>query len=482
MKQDRKDTIYGLTRSVCPTCNQLVDATYVVRGGALVLRSFCPEHGFTEALVARDAARHHRNRRFNKPGTIPLHFERTFHGCPDSCGICPEHQQHTCLGIIDVTSACNLACPACFAAAGPHGAHLSVSQIGAMMDRLIRCEGDPEVVQLSGGEPTLHPEIVEIVALAHEKGLGKVLINTNGVRLVEDPGLLDRLAEHDPTIYLQFDGFTPETYRALRGRDLSELKREAVARISERGLRIVLVATVVRGVNDHEVGALVDYALAEPQVRSVNFQPATFTGRFTVRPAKPAGAQGEGAPQGAPSASNPFEDPMDRFTLDDLAEAISAQSRHGLRPDDFFPIPCPDPACSIATYLHQTEGEVRPLPRLVNVEEYLDYFKNVSVAQLTDELRRALESLFSMSAVPGDETSKSFCTACAIELDWGAIEQEITMISAMHFMDEHTFDLARARKCCVHQILPDDGGIIPFCNYNVLWRRRPRGGAAGEAE
>ncbi|MBI5490440.1 MAG: radical SAM protein [Deltaproteobacteria bacterium] len=452
-KEDRAGALYQVTRSVCPECLAPIDAQIIQRDGRLVMRKWCREHGWFEALVAPDAARHHAQRRFNKPGTVPLHFEREFHGCPDSCGLCPEHQQHTCLGIIDIIDRCNLSCPVCFADARPDGRMLSPDQVGAMLDRFLRCEGDPEVLQLSGGEPTLHPQLVEILALAKRKGLRKILLNTNGLRLAEDDDLLDRLVESDPTIYLQFDGFAPETYRRLRGRDLSALKLRVLERAARRGLRIVLVATVVRGVNEHELGAIVDLALGHEQITCVNFQPATWAGRFD-------GSTGND------------RDPLDRVTLPEIAERIAAQSKHGLKAEDFFPIPCPDPSCSLATYIHNANGVVRPLPRLINIEDYLDYLKNVSAPELTQPLRRALESLFSMSAVPGEKTTRSFCEACGISLDWGEIEREITMVSAMHFMDASNFDLARAQKCCVHQILPDDGGIVPFCVYNVLHRGR----------
>ncbi len=449
-KQDREGTFLGITRSVCPTCRKIIDAQLVSRGRQVVMRKWCGEHGWFESLVANDVERYVAQRRFNKPGTIPHHFEREFHGCPDSCGLCPEHQQHTCLGIIDVTDSCNLRCPVCFADAEAGGRHLSLAQIGDMLDRLKRCEGNPEVIQLSGGEPTLHPEIVDIVRLCRDKGYDKILLNTNGIRLAKEDRLLDALAELDPTFYLQFDGFDPETYRRIRGEDLSELKLRVVERLAARRQRTVLVATLVRGINDDELGALTDFALDQEWVRCLNIQPVTYAGRFE------AGAR----------------DGLDRITLGEIAERIADQSGYGLRVDDFFPIPCPDPSCSLATYIHKVGDEVRPLPRLVDIDDYLDYIKNVSVVQLTDRIRVALEGLFSMSAVPGEETSKSFCTACSVELDWGAIESEITMISMMHFMDEENFDLARSKKCCVHQILPDDGGIIPFCNYNVLHRGR----------
>ncbi|MBW2457316.1 MAG: radical SAM protein [Deltaproteobacteria bacterium] len=453
-QRDRGSTPYQLTRSVCPECLQFIDAQLLVRQGKLIMRKRCPDHGWFEALVSSDAQAHHAERRFNKPGTLPFHFERTHHGCPDSCGLCPEHQQHTCLGILEITQACDLSCPVCFAAAGGKGAHLPVDEIGKMLDRLKKCEGEPEVIQLSGGEPTRHPDIIEIVQLAKDKGFTKILLNTNGIRLHDDLKFLDRLAAVDPTIYLQFDGFDPATYRQLRGRDLAATKLRVVELLRERGMCTVLVATLVRGVNEHELGALVDFAVDQEFVRCLNLQPATYAGRF------------ESSQKGL------TRDALTRLTLPEVTELIAAQSRHGLRPDDFFPIPCPDPACSKVTYLYQGDDGLVPIVRLVDVEEHLDYIKDVSVPRLTDRVKQALESLSSMSAVPGEKTSRSFCEACGVDLDWGAIEKQITMISMMHFMDAENYDLARAQKCCVHEVLPYDGGIVPFCNYNVLHRGR----------
>ncbi len=454
-KTDRPGTLYQVTRSVCPECLKMIDADLVTVGERLIMRKWCSEHGWFESLVSPDADQHLKNRRFNKPGTLPLHFEREFHGCPDSCGLCPEHQQHTCLGILEITDYCDLACPVCFADARAGANHLSVAQVSDMMDRLRRCEGDPEVIQISGGEPTRHPQILEILSMARRKGFKKIMVNTNGTRLATDPEFVDALAETDPTIYLQFDGFEPETYKKLRGKDLSKMKLDVVDDLTRRGRKVVLVATIVRGVNEHELGALTDYALDNPKIKALTVQPATYAGRFAIK--------------GSPL----YSDPMERVTLPEVARLISQQSKWGLRESDFFPVPCPDPSCSMVTYIHRDGDEVRPIPRLVNIEDYLDYIKNTSIVQFSDKVKEALEGLFSMSAAPGaEDTSRNFCAACSSDVDWGQIEEEITMIGMMHFMDAYNWDLARAKKCCVHEVLPDDGGIVPFCNYNVLRRGR----------
>jgi len=459
-RRERIDTPLGLTRSVCPVCRGMVDAEVVERRGRVVLRSWCPDHSWTEALVSSDARQYKDARRFARPGAMPLRVERDFHGCPDSCGLCPEHRQHTCLALLEITQACQLDCPVCFAGPSAGGGHLTVAQIDAMMERLMACEGEPESVQLSGGEPTLHPQILDVLRLASGKGFRRILLNTNGIRLADDPAFLNAVAAYDPTIYLQFDGLTDTTYRTLRGRELLELKLRLVEMLAERELRTVLVATVARGVNEHELGALVDFALEQQHVRCLTLQPATFAGRY------------------ASDGSIAVADPMDRVTLAECARLVAEQSAHAFKPTDFFPIPCPDPACSLVTYVHTGtdpatgEQRVLPLTRLADAEDFVDFVKNASAGELNRELRDVFEEFVAAGAADG-RTEACSCSACGgVDVDWGALELEITLIGMMHFMDEHTFDLSRLRKCCVHEVLPDDGGIIPFCAYNVLHRGR----------
>jgi len=459
-RRERSDTPLSMTRSVCPVCRIMVDAQLVERRGRVVMRSWCPEHGWTEALVSSDARQYREARRFARPGAMPVQVERDYHGCPDSCGLCPEHQQHTCLALLEITQACQLDCPVCFAGPSAGGGHLTLAQIEGMMDRLLACEGEPESLQLSGGEPTLHPQILDVLRIATGKGFRRILLNTNGIRLAEDPAFLDAVAAYDPTIYLQFDGLDDATYRTLRGRDLLSLKLRLVDMLAERELRTVLVATVVRGVNEHELGGLVDFALAQRHVRCLTLQPATFAGRFT------------------PDETIAPVDAMDRVTLTECAKLIAAQSVNGFQAGDFFPIPCPDPACSLVTYVHSGvdpetgQQRVLPLTRLADAEDFVDFVKNASAGELNSELREVFEEFIAVGAAEG-RTGACSCSALGgVEVDWGALELEITLIGMMHFMDEHTFDLSRARKCCVHEVLPDDGGIVPFCVYNVLHRGR----------
>jgi uncharacterized radical SAM superfamily Fe-S cluster-containing enzyme len=459
-QQVRRHVFHGITRGLCPVCRQVVDAQALIRENALYLRKHCPEHGWHEALVSSDADWNMQGLRYNKPGAVPYDFATSVErGCPHDCGLCPEHQQHTCIGIIEITSRCNLGCPTCFADAGS-GYDLSLAQVEAMLDRFLETEGRPEVVQISGGEPTIHPQLLDILAAVKSREIRHVLLNTNGLRLAQDPDFVRRLARYEPNIYLQFDGLTAAAYQTLRGRDLRGVKQRALDRLAEVGLPVVLVATVVQGVSDGEVGDILRYGLEHPAVLGVSYQPLTFVGRCLE------------------------QDPLHRVTVTDVLHALETQTDGLFQVSDFIPVPCPHPDCSACTYAFVSGDQVMPIPRLVDVEDYLDFITNRTAPELgdalTEEIRQAMEALWSMAAMMGtDETTDDLtCVACGIDVplpsDPQLLKRHFFLVQVHGFMDEHTFDLKRLMKCCVHELLPD-GRAVPFCAYNNLgYRERVR--------
>src|ERR1039457_2887140 len=251
-KVDADYVFYELTRSICPTCRRVIDAKVVLRDNKVYMRKRCPDCGPFEALVYADAQAYTTQARYNKPGTIPLAFSGEIRdGCPHDCGLCPDHQQHTCLGIIEVNSACNMDCPLCFSNASP-GFSLSLEEVEQMLDDYVRTEGNPEVVQFSGGEPTIHPQIIDFVRAAKARGIPFVMINTNGKRIARDDRFLDQLNAVRPSLYCQFDGFESETYRILRGEpDILDEKLRALDRLAQIGLNVTIVPAIERGVNEH---------------------------------------------------------------------------------------------------------------------------------------------------------------------------------------------------------------------------------------
>lgn len=467
-KVDRPEIFWELTRSLCPECRRVIDAQILFRDNRVIMRKRCPAHGWFEAVVFGDAKLYAAIAPYNKPGTIPLRFQTEVRdGCPLDCGLCTEHKQHACLGLIEINSACNLDCPLCFANSGTHlardGYELDRDQVAFMLDAFIASEGAPEVVQLSGGEPTLHPLLPEFVAMAKDRGIRHVMINTNGVKLARDDALLQRLGDLQPAVYMQFDGFDPSTNLALRGReDLVETKIKALDRIAEAGMRVVLVAAIERGINDHEIGAIVDFGLRHPAVFGVNFQPAFRSQRHVAM------------------------DPMTRMTIPDVLQALEAQTAGRWLTSDFVPVPCCMPTCNFVTYALLSDDVVTPITRLVDVEGHLDYLKNRTLATFDAELLATLERLWSSSAAVGTGTtandvhrtlagSSTRCPACHLGLPLAShrnadLARHVFMINTRDFMDPWTFNVKNVMKCCVEFIIPD-GRLIPFCAYNSVGYR-----------
>ena len=414
------------------------------------MRKRCPEHGWFEALVSSDSEMYLNSLKYNKPGTMPLGYStEVVDGCPKDCGLCPEHKQHTCLGIIEVNSHCNLDCPICFANAGP-GFSLSMQQVERMLDRFVELEGDPEVVQFSGGEPTIHPEILPMLSMAFDKGIKVVMLNTNGIRIARDDRFLAGLADIGPTIYLQFDGFSTQTHQALRGKDLLQDKLKALDRLAQAKLDVVLVPAIEKGVNHDEIGKIVKFGIDHPAVRGIAFQPVTHSGRYIDF------------------------DPMDRETLADVIHGIAEQTDGMFVESDFIPVPCCHPTCRAATYAYVENGEVTPLPRVLDVDKYLDYITNSTMPQIKPEILEALEGLWSASSVPGtaDAARRFDCAACNLSFssETTYLKTHVFMIVIQSFGDPYTMDLKALMKCCIGELIPD-GRIIPFCAYNSVGYR-----------
>jgi 7,8-dihydro-6-hydroxymethylpterin dimethyltransferase len=452
-KRDADYVFYELTRSICPICRRVIDAKILLRDNKVYMAKRCPQCGPFEALVYADAEAYVRLSKYNKPGTIPLAFGSEIHeGCPHDCGLCPDHQQHACLGIIEVNSACNMDCPLCFADASP-GFSLTLEEVEAMLDDFVRTEGKPEVVQFSGGEPTIHPQIIDFVRAAQARGIPFVMINTNGKRIAHDDRFFDQLAAVRPSFYFQFDGFDRETYRIIRGEpDILDEKFRALDRLAAAGLNVTLVPAVERGVNEHEVGRIIDFATQHPAVRGINFQPAFHAGRHIQH------------------------DPLQRMTIPDILKLIEEQTAGKFLASDFVPVPCCFPTCNSVTYAFIDGDKVTPLSRIVNVNDYLDYITNRVMPDFSLEIRKALEGLWSSSSVSGSQKSAEqfafSCQACGISegLTIGDIANNMLMIMLQDFMDPWTFNQKNLMKCCKEFLLPG-GKQIPFCAYNSVGYR-----------
>jgi uncharacterized radical SAM superfamily Fe-S cluster-containing enzyme len=456
--QIRDYTYLGVTRSLCPHCRRLVDAKIIVRGRRVYFRKRCPEHGLIEDFVCSDVAYYDRHEH-SQPARLPRAYgTKVERGCPYDCGLCPEHEQHTCIALIEVTSGCNLRCPMCFAESGPGGTYLDFDTYTRMVDRYVYLEGIPDVLQLSGGEPTLHPDLNRMIRYAYESPIQVVMINTNGIRLARDPALVEFLATMRDRfeVYLQFDGLDDSVNRRLRGEDLLEIKLEALEALRRHDIRCTLVCTVDHNTNLDQVGAIVRFGLERPWVRGVSFQLASYCGRHV--------------------------DPIDlekRATMPDVVRAIVADNGSLLAESDFYPLPCAHPNCHLLAYLYRGGPLPVPINRLIDVSQHMDLIANSVVwtpARARQLAARYLEAAGGCGCGPngcgpvadasGSLKLDEFVVRALSEKLGGADVFRITLTA---FLDVHNFDTRRVMKCCLAHLLPS-GHMVPFCAYNTLYR------------
>ena len=471
----------GTTQSLCPDCLQVVPAKIVSRDKRVYFRKICPEHGLREDFVCSDVD-HFDQLQFAVPAKVPNAFGTDpDKGCPLDCGLCTEHEQHTCIGLVELTSSCNLQCPMCYASSGPSGEHLTVEQCCRAIDRLVEVEGRPEVLQLSGGEPTVHPQFAEILQYAVQQPIDYVMINTNGVRFAHDPDLVDLVRRHRDRVevYFQMDGLHDDVFLALRGERLLDVKRRALDALQKAEIHVTLVATLQGGVNEQEIGPLVRFGLKRRHITGISFQPATYSGRHALPDELEA-----------------------RVTFPDVIEAVCQQTDGLFRSTDFMPLPCAHPNCHSLAYAFRNDDEVVPITRFFDAHQHYDLLAN-GISFRRDQVRDLIErylgrqgccggscggeadstmseypaatddllsvvntsSLSSVSSISSEVTQSFFQRAMQQQL--GA--EDVFRITITSFLDAYNFDVRRVMKCCTHHVLPS-GHIIPFCAYNVLYR------------
>ncbi|WP_319521780.1 radical SAM (seleno)protein TrsS [uncultured Desulfosarcina sp.] len=433
------------TQSLCPICLQRLEARRTIRGDQVFLEKTCPRHGrFSTRIWDGEPA----FSTWQRP-KIPTHPEHPGHaverGCPFDCGLCPEHRQRSCTILLEVTDRCNLGCPVCYADSKNAGDNdPSLATIEGWFKAAARV-GPGSNIQLSGGEPTLRDDLPRIVAMGREAGFEFIQINTNGLRLADDEGFVRDLADAGlASVFLQFDGTHDAVYEKLRGRPLLATKKAAIEQCGRHGIGVVLVPTLVPGVNDNDVGNLLRMATENvPVVRALHFQPVSYFGRFPHAPAD-----------------------VDRLTLPQLMRLIEEQSGGDFKATDFNPPGCENSLCSFsANYLVLPGGGVRaiaggkccsqPIPALEGARNAINY-----VARQW----RAPGACCS----PATENELAVAVDGAMDLD-AFLRQARThrlSVSAMAFQDVWNLDLERVRDCCIHVMAPDTR-LIPFCLYNL---------------
>jgi uncharacterized radical SAM superfamily Fe-S cluster-containing enzyme len=466
----RDYTFLGTTQSLCPDCLAVVPAKIIDRRGRIYFRKTCPEHGQRDDFVCSDA-KYYDQMEFALPARTPAMFGvEPEKGCPLDCGLCTEHEQHTCVGVLEITSSCNLTCPMCYAASGPGGKHLSLADCKRQIDRLVEVEGRAEVCQLSGGEPTIHPQFGEILEYALSREIDYVMINTNGIRFARDPALIELATRHKDRleVYFQLDGLNDDVLVALRGEPLLETKLAALEALGRAGIHVTLVATLQGGVNDDQLGPLVDFGLSKPWITGISFQPATYSGRHVLP-----------------------EQLERRITFPDVIKGVAAQTQDQFREDDFLPLPCAHPNCHQIAIAYRTGGSAVPVTRFIDARANLDLLANgISFTrarsrdlilsylgrqaccggdcngQMTNDQAPMTKQIQNQKSIIHNSIADDFFSQVVAQ-KLGA--ENLFRITITSFLDAYNFDVRRVMKCCTHHVLPT-GHVIPFCAYNVLYR------------
>lgn len=447
---ERPYTYYDFTLSLCPVCLKRIDAKIVLESSSVFMMKNCPEHGHFKVLI-EDEAEYYRNiRNYAKRSEMPLHFgTEVLHGCPMDCGLCTDHEQHSCLTVLEITDRCNLECPTCYSASSPRaGRHRTLSEIEFMLDRIVYNEGRPDVVQISGGEPTVHPDFFEVMKIAKSKPIRHIMLNTNGIKIANDPDFAKRLSEFAPgfEIYLQFDSFQESALKKLRGKDLRSVREKAIQTLNDLNLSTTLVVTLEKGINDSEIGEIIKFSLNQKCIRGVTFQPTQQAGR-----------------------TENFSE-SGRLTLSGVRREIISQS--GLFTEkDIIPVPCNPDALAMA-YALKLDGKVFPLTRFISPGELLENSRNTIVFEHDERMKNHLLRIFSTgNAVESLEEDFHSLMCCLPTVSAPGLKYDnLFRIIIMKFMDAYDFDVRAVKKSCVHMAVPD-GRMIPFETMNLFYRQ-----------
>ncbi len=450
--------IYNYTKALCPVCTGVVNAQIIESENKVYLKKYCPQHGTTLALICSDSGWYQSSISYVKPGQVPKNISiPDFKGCPESCGLCPEHQQHTCLPVIEINSDCDLNCPVCLKKF-KKSFKLSVSQFTGILTRLKECEEEVHVINLSGGEPTLHPDFEKFLQLANEHSLTQVTVSTNGLNLLKNSGLRSIFKETGTIAAVQFDGFLPETYSSLRGADLAKQKQKLIELLEKEEIRYSLVSTIVKGINDHEITNLVNFFFISKAL-SLMFQPAAFTGRARV-----------------------FGSHSDRITIPDVVREI--EKSNFTRTGDFNPLPCSHFSCfALSYYFDLGDNKYLSLKDFLGKEQYLNIIANKTLPGLDQSGFSVLKEKIYEFWSAADSADLPAAVLQRIKRIFNSLNdssfsakeifkigsESMKAIFIHQFMDLDTFDFGRLIKCCNHYPLPD-GRMIPMCAQNVFFQ------------
>ncbi len=461
------------TPSLCPECQKIITAEVYQENGKVMIKKECKEHGEFIDVYWGDVKLFKKASKFARDGYGIENPNVDGSSCPFTCGLCRIHKSHTALLNIVLTNRCDLACWYCFFYAKKSGYvyEPSIDQIREMVRnaRNLKPVGC-NAVQLTGGEPTLREDLIEIIRVIKEEGIDHIQLNTNGLRLAYENDFAVKVRKAGVnTVYLSFDGVDEDT----NTKNYWEIPR-ILENCRKAELGIVLVPTVIKGFNDDQLGDIIRFASDNIDIiRGVNFQPVSLTGSMPRK-----------------------EREKVRITIPDAIKKIEEQTDGEITKEDFYPIPSVTAishfvevltnkpqykltnhfACGMATYVFKFNGRLIPITRIVDIDGLLEYLfeKAEELKKSRIKTVRALKGIIDLRKfIIGDELPinlPKLLFNILVRHDYstlGEFHMKSLFIGMMHFMDLYNYDIERVKRCDIHYATPD-GRIIPFCTFNVL--------------
>lgn len=467
MKKDRDHTYFGATRGMCRTCRELVNAQILLRDDGVFLRKYCPEHGHSEALIAKSTEWFLKVMKTPQTASPPRRFAtRIARGCPYDCGLCEWHEQSCNLPVFSVTNACNMACPICFTYNRKDKLYfMSPDEFRSIVDLIVESEGELDLINITGGEPTLHPQIFDLLKMCQRPEIGRITMNSNGIVLAEDESFVERLAELGIYVILSFNTLQSGTSVRIHGKDVVPLKLRALENLAKYDVQTTLLNVMIKDINDGEIGEVIDLAIESDNIRSVTIQNMTYTG------------QGGGS----------FH-PRAHLTIDEAIDCIEQQTNGLIKSSDFVPLPTSHPLCYSVTYLLKMDnGSVIPTIRFVGEGKYLELLREGYLIRPKSEfatyLKEIIDNLWAFGGEIPDsaEIMKTLKKLLQRLYPVGQIvspferqrlaEKSVKTIFIHAHMDEDNFDLSRIVRCS-DQVPQTDGRFIPACAYNLFYRMK----------
>lgn len=437
------------TISICNECLEKVEAKIIRKKGWIFIKKFCPTHWTQEEILEENPEYYFKKNLYYKPWTGCETQTKYNKWCPRDCWLCPHHEQHTCIWLIEITNKCDLWCPTCYANSW-NWDFLPIKTIEKMMDFYQQTEyNKADILQISWWEPTLHPEIIEILKLAKSKNFKYVMLNTNWLKIAEDESFAKKLWEIKLwfEVYLQFDWFKETTYNKLRWKNILEQKLKAIKNLQKYKIPTTLVSTIEHWTNDDEINDIINFWLKEDYIRWINFQPVAFFGRWN-------------------------HNTKDRITLSWIIDEIEKQSSSFIKFDDFIPLPC-DPDRVALTYLHKKNDKWTPITHKIDAVKNLDNIKNTFAFDLRDIISEKKEwDCCTWVCNPWAWLTKILEPKLILmtkQAQSDYVNNNFFRISIKSFIDIYNFDIKSVQKDCVHIITPELKKI-PFSTYNMFYR------------